>query len=73
MVRFQIRWIKKSYKGKNRRYRVCSVNFPAALHDKVEAKAKKIFDVDWNEQETDELETVTVTFTRNKLPEDSST
>jgi hypothetical protein len=73
MVRFQVRWIKKSYKGKNRHYRVCSVNFPVFLHDKGEAKAKKDYDVAWNEQETDQLETVTVTFTRNKLPEDPST
>lgn len=58
----------KSYKGKDHRYRICSVNFPVMLHDRVEAKSKskKDFDVDWTEQETDELEIITVTFTRKK-------
>jgi len=72
MVRFQVRWVNRNYKGKNRRYRVCSVNFPVFLHEKVEAKAKKDFDVYWTEQETSELETITVTFTRIKPPEDPS-
>ncbi|MCJ7634448.1 hypothetical protein MUP77_18905 [Candidatus Bathyarchaeota archaeon] len=67
MVKFQTRWMTKSYKGKNHRYRMCSVNFPVVLHDRVEAKSKKDFDVDWSEHETGELEIITVTFTRNKL------
>lgn len=68
MVRFQARWINKTYKGKPRRYRVCAVNFPVKLHDKVEAKAnsKNDYDVEWDEDETDEIEIVTLTFTRTK-------
>jgi len=66
MVRFQSRWMNKSYKGKDHQYRICSVNFPVKLHDKVEAKTKKDFDVEWNEQETDEEEIINVTFRRNK-------
>ena len=56
----------KNYKGKDHRYRMCSVNFPVVLHDRVEAKSKKDFDVDWSEHETEELEIITVTFTRKK-------
>ena len=68
MVKFQARWIKKTYKGKDSRYRICGVNFPVKLHDKVEAKAnsKGDYDVEWDEYETAELEIVTVTFTRKK-------
>jgi hypothetical protein len=73
MVRFQTRWMNKSYKGKDHRYRICSVNFPAALHDRVEAKSKKDFDINWSEHETDELEIINVTFTRNKLAKKPST
>lgn len=75
VVRFQTRWINKSYKGKGHRYRICSVNFPVMLHDRVEAKSnsKKDFEVNWNEQETDELEIVTVTFTRKKHANRTST
>lgn len=68
MVRFQARWINKTYKGKDRRYRICAVNFPVTLHDRVEAKAnsKNDYNVEWYEYETAELEIVTVTFTRKK-------
>ena len=68
MVKFQARWINKTYKGKDRRYRICNVNFPVKLHDKVEAKAnsKGDYDVEWDEYETAELEIITVTFTRKK-------
>jgi len=66
MVRFQSRWITKSYKGKDHLYRICSVNFPVKLHDKVGAKTKKDFEVEWSEQETDEEEIVNVTFRRNR-------
>jgi hypothetical protein len=45
------------------------VNFPVQLHDKVEAKGKKDFEVEWSEQETDEEEIVNVTFRRNKTRE----
>ena len=73
MVRFQTRWMNKSYKGKDYRYRICSVNFPVVLHERVEAKSKKDFEIDWTEQETDELEIINVTFTRNKLAKNLST
>ncbi|HII85678.1 TPA: hypothetical protein HA273_03705 [Candidatus Bathyarchaeota archaeon] len=69
MVRFQSRWVNKEYKGKNYRYRVCSVNFPVGLHEKVEAKSKKDFEVEWVEHDTNEQEIVNVKFTRNKLTE----
>ena len=67
MVRFQTRWVNKEYKGKVYRYRVCSVNFPVVLHEKVAAKSKRDFEIDWAEQDTDEQEIVNVRFTRNKL------
>jgi hypothetical protein len=75
MVRFQARWINKTYKGKDRRYRICAVNFPVKLHDRVEAKAnsKNDYNVEWDEHETDELEIVTVTFTRKKQSKDPPT
>jgi hypothetical protein len=73
VVRFQTRWMNKSYKGKNYRYKICSVNFPVVLHERVEAKLRKDFDVDWNEQETAEKEVINVTFTRNKLAKKPST
>jgi hypothetical protein len=75
MVRFQARWINKTYKGKDRRYRICAVNFPVTIHDRVEAKAnsKGDYKVEWDEYETDELEIVRVTFTRKKHSKDPLT
>jgi hypothetical protein len=75
MVRFQARWIHKTYKGKDHPYRICTVNFPVKLHDRVEAKAnsKADYNVEWDEYETDELEIVTVTFTRKKHSKDPPT
>jgi hypothetical protein len=66
VVRFQRRWASKRYKGKNRRYPIYSVNFPAELNEKVEAKREKDYDLKWAETETDKEETITVTFTRKK-------
>lgn len=66
MAKFQRRWANKRYKGKNRRYPIYSVNFPAELNEKVEAKRQKDYDLTWNEQETDKEEKITITFTRNK-------
>jgi hypothetical protein len=66
MVRFQRRWASRSYKGKNRRYPIHYVNFPARLNERVEAKRQRDYDIEWDEHETDEEEVITVTFTRNK-------
>jgi len=63
----------KRYKGNNYRYKLYSVNFPVKLHEKVEAKLRKDFEMDWTEQETAEKEIVNVTFTRNKLAKNLST
>ena len=57
----------KEYKGKIYRYRICSVNFPVTLHEKVAAKSKRDFAIDWDEQDTAEKEIVNVRFTRSKL------
>jgi hypothetical protein len=69
MVRFQARWINKSYKGKDHCYRICSVNFHAKLHDKVKAKRKKDFEkwgpiriiIDWIYEKPDFLPIDTLT------------
>ena len=66
MVRFQRRWSSKRYKGKRSRYPIYSVNFPAELNGKVEAKRQKDYDLTWTEKETDKQEIITLTFTRNK-------
>jgi len=66
MVRFQRRWANKRYKGKNRRYPIYSVNFPAELNETVEAKREKDYRLKWAEQETADEETITVTFVRKK-------
>ncbi len=66
MVRFQRRWASKRYKGKKRRYPIYSVNFPTELNEKVEAKRQKDYTLNWTEQETDQQEKITLTFTRNK-------
>ncbi len=66
MVRFQRRWVSRRYKGKNRRYPIYSVNFQAKLNERVEAKREKDYDLDWNEDETAEEDTITVIFTRKK-------
>ena len=71
MVRFQRRWASKRYKGKKRRYPIYSVNFPAELNQKVEAKLKKDFTLNWTEKETNEEETISLTFTRSKLKQPS--
>lgn len=68
VVRFQRRWASKHYKGKRCRYPIYSVNFPAELNGKVEAKRQKDYDLKWAEQETDKQEVITLTFTRNKQP-----
>ena len=73
MVRFQTRWVNKKLKGKNGRYRICSVNFPTELHQRVEAKLKKDFDVEWSEYENEELEVINLTFKRNKRAKKYST
>lgn len=66
MVRFQRRWASKRYKGRNSRYPIYSVNFPAELNEKLEPKRQKDYHLEWTEQETDKEETITITFTRNK-------
>jgi len=73
MVRFQKRWTSRRYKGNNRRYPIYSVNFPAKLNENVETKRKKDYDLKWLEQETDEEEIITVTFTRKKTKSPAQT
>jgi|DewCreStandDraft_4_1066084.scaffolds.fasta_scaffold02608_1 hypothetical protein len=66
VVRFQRRWASKRYKGKRLRYPIYSVNFPTELNEKVEAKRQKDYTLNWVEQETEQEEVITLTFTRNK-------
>ena len=66
LVRFQRRWAKKQYKGKNHRYPIYSINFPTEINEKVETKRQKDYELKWSEQEIDKEEIITVIFKRKK-------
>jgi hypothetical protein len=67
MVKFQVRWINKSYKRKPLyQYKFYYLGFPTSLNEEIELQLTKDFKMEYTKKEIAEQEIINITLTRNK-------
>jgi hypothetical protein len=71
MVKFQVRWMKKRYKGKEYTYKKYQMDFPVKANPKIEPHKTKNFDyLDITSKDTPKQEFLNIQLVRNKTPEE---
>ena len=71
MVKFQVRWMKKRYKGKDYTSKKYQMEFPVKANPKIEPHKTKNFDyLDITSKDTPKQEFLNIQLVRNKTPEE---
>jgi hypothetical protein len=71
MVKFQVRWMKKCYKGKDYTSKKYQMEFPVRANPKIEPHKTKNFDyLDITSKDTPKQEFLNIRLVRNKTPEE---
>ena len=71
MVKFQVRWMKKRYKGKDYTSKKYQMEFPVRANQKIESHETKNFNyLDITSKDTLKQEFLSIQLVRNKTPEE---
>ena len=71
MVKFQVRWMKKRYKGKDYTSKKYQMEFPVRANLKIEPHKTRNFEyLDITSMDTPKLEFLNIQLVRNKTPDE---
>ena len=71
MVKFQVHWMKKRYKGKEYACKKYLMEFPVKANSKIEPhKTKNFDDIDITSKDTPKQEFLNISLVRNKTPQE---